>query len=302
VDIWNEAVSGSPDSAALARYHAVLWMTGDYRANVLTVDDIVAMATYLDAGGNLFLTGQGIAKQLSTFDPSFMGDYLKAQYLGTKLIPVLKADPSATILGSPKYMVIAGGGGANNQTATDQIAAINGGIPELYFINQADTSSKINKGAVLYSGSYKMVFFSFGFEAIRSGDADFVDRNDVFDAIMTFFGDLPTDAADGRHPTANLPYKIRLDQNVPNPFNPVTRISYAITPDAGARVDRTRLVVFNVLGQKVATLVDRDEAPGQYTVIWDGRDDGGEPTASGVYFYRLTRGSHTATQKMILLK
>ncbi|MDD4052426.1 MAG: T9SS type A sorting domain-containing protein, partial [candidate division Zixibacteria bacterium] len=158
------------------------------------------------------------------------------------------------------------------------------------------------KAAVLYSGTYKMAFFSFGFEAIMAGDADYIDRNLVFDQIMNFFGDLPTDVADGHNPTANLPYKIHLDQNYPNPFNPVTRISYVITPGAGPRVDRTRLEVFNVLGQKVATLVDRDEAPGQYSVVWDGRDERGESAASGMYFYRLSRGSHATTQKMILLK
>ena len=169
-------------------------------------------------------------------------------------------------------------------------------------MNQANPASTAYKGAVLFSGSYKMVFFSFGIEGMMADDPDYADRNVVFDRIMNFFGDLPTDVADGHSPAAALPYKVRLDQNFPNPFNPVTRISYAITPDAGVRVDRTRLEVFNVLGQKVATLVDRDEAPGQYTVVWDGRDERGGPTASGVYLYRLTRGAHMATQKMILLK
>ena len=106
VDIWNKAALGSPDSAALAKYHAVLWMTGDYRPNVLTADDIVAMATFMDAGGNLFLTGQGIAKQLSTLDPGFLADYLKAEYTGTKNVPVLLSDPSATVLNGLKYVVI----------------------------------------------------------------------------------------------------------------------------------------------------------------------------------------------------
>ncbi|MDD4051325.1 MAG: M6 family metalloprotease domain-containing protein, partial [candidate division Zixibacteria bacterium] len=171
VDIWNKAVQGSPDSAALAKYHAVLWLTGDYRDNILTAEDVVAMATFMDGGGNLFLTGQGIAKQLSTFDPGFMADYLKSEYIGTKYVPVLKSDPSATVLNSTKYMVIQGASGAHNQTAPDQITAVNGGMPELYFLNTADQTSTALKAAVLYSGTYKMAFFSFGFEAIMAGDA-----------------------------------------------------------------------------------------------------------------------------------
>jgi M6 family metalloprotease-like protein len=302
VDIWNEATMGSPDSATMVKYHAVLWLTGDYRENILSAEDVVAMATYLDAGGNLFLTGQGVAKQLSTFDPSFMADYLKCQYLGTKNIPVLLADPSATVLSGLKYVVIGGTGTANNQTAPDQITAVNGGVPQLYFMNQSNPASTADKGAVLYAGSFKMVFFSFGIEGMRAGDSDYADRIDVLFRILDFFGDLPTDAAADQTPTVPLPYALRLDQNFPNPFNPATVISYTVTPKAGARIDRTRLEVFNVLGQKMATLIDRDEAPGQYSVTWDGRDGRGEPAASGVYFYRLSRGGYAVTQKMILLK
>jgi len=302
VDIWNEAAMGSPDSVDMVKYHAVVWLTGDYRENILSAEDVVAMATYMDAGGNLFVTGQGIAKQLSTFDPSFLAGYLKCQYLGTKNTPVLLVDPSATILSGLKYVVLGGTGTANNQTAPDQITAVNGGVPQLYFMNQSNPASTADKGAVLYAGTYKMVFFPFGLEAMRAGDPDYADRTDVLFRILDFFGDLPTDAAADQGPAVPLPYALRLDQNFPNPFNPATVISYTVTPQAGARIDRTRLEVFNILGQKVATLVDRDEAPGQYSVTWDGRDRQGEPAASGVYFYRLTRGGYADTQKMILLK
>jgi len=65
---------------------------------------------------------------------------------------------------------------------------------------------------------------------------------------------------------------------------------------------RTTLSVYNVLGQKVKTLVDEVQPPGTYSVQWDGSNSSGYTVASGVYFYRLERGSEQTTLKMVFLK
>ncbi len=75
-----------------------------------------------------------------------------------------------------------------------------------------------------------------------------------------------------------------------------------ITSSSEARIDRTRLEIFDILGRKVVTLIDREEAPGLYKVLWDGDDKDGQRVASGVYFYRLVRGDLRESRKMILLK
>jgi len=90
-----------------------------------------------------------------------------------------------------------------------------------------------------------------------------------------------------------------LSQNYPNPFNPVTRITYLV-PDGGAQ--QVRLVVYDVRGARVRTLVDDRKAGGKYTVEWDGRNDQGQTVGSGVYFYRLVETNFTQTRKMLLLK
>ena len=90
-----------------------------------------------------------------------------------------------------------------------------------------------------------------------------------------------------------------LSQNYPNPFNPVTRITYLV-PDGGAQ--QVRLVVYDVRGARVRTLVDDRKAGGKYTVDWDGRNDQGTAVGSGVYFYRLVETNFTQTRKMLLLK
>ena len=94
-----------------------------------------------------------------------------------------------------------------------------------------------------------------------------------------------------------LPQEYTLTQNYPNPFNPGTTIAFDLPADA-----QVRLAIFNVLGQQVRTLIDRDCAVGRYELEWNGRDENGELVASGVYFYRLTAGDEVLTKKMMLLK
>jgi len=97
-----------------------------------------------------------------------------------------------------------------------------------------------------------------------------------------------------------LPTAFYLGPAVPNPFNPVTEISYGIPMSDGA--SRVRMNVYDVLGRNVRTLVDADQAPGIYRVTWDGCDDRGVAVASGVYFYRVTWNGKSETNRMVLLK
>ena len=90
---------------------------------------------------------------------------------------------------------------------------------------------------------------------------------------------------------------LRLEQNVPNPFNPGTTIEYQAR--AGEHI---RLSIYTVRGQRIRTLVDRIAAGGIQRAAWDGRDHSGAPVASGVYVYRLEAASQTLSRKMLLLK
>jgi len=105
----------------------------------------------------------------------------------------------------------------------------------------------------------------------------------------------PTDVPFDYEPI--LPSGYELSQNYPNPFNPSTTIQFAL-PKAG----RTELVVYNILGERVTTLINRRLAAGSYTLEWDGTNDQGEPVASGVYVYRLQSGDYTTSRKMVLAR
>ena len=90
-----------------------------------------------------------------------------------------------------------------------------------------------------------------------------------------------------------------LEQNRPNPFNPVTEIAYNVPGSDGGRVT---LSIYAIDGSLVTTLVDEARGAGPGTVTWDGIDGRGRRVASGVYLYRIRAAGETVTRKMVLLK
>ncbi len=89
----------------------------------------------------------------------------------------------------------------------------------------------------------------------------------------------------------------RLEQNYPNPFNPETAIRFELP-----RTGRVRLAIMNLQGQVMRTLVDEERAVGSHTLIWDGRDDSGQPAATGIYLVRMQAGEYVRTMKMSFIK
>jgi hypothetical protein len=108
--------------------------------------------------------------------------------------------------------------------------------------------------------------------------------------------EISAGADDGTAPPT-IPGIASLSPNYPNPFNPSTTISYRL-PQRGA----AELAVYNLLGERVAVLVDAVQDAGEHVVVWDGCDLAGRPASSGIYFYRLkTEGTSTA-RKMVLVR
>lgn len=95
----------------------------------------------------------------------------------------------------------------------------------------------------------------------------------------------------------SAPKIFTLSSNYPNPFNPTTIIKYQI-PEAA----HVRLEIFNILGQKIKTLVNQKQRSDFYKIEWDGRNDSGKPVGSGLYFYHIEAESFKATKKMLLLR
>jgi flagellar hook assembly protein FlgD len=101
-----------------------------------------------------------------------------------------------------------------------------------------------------------------------------------------------------------VPTTFAISQNFPNPFNPSTTIRFQIPERASVL-----LKVYDMLGREVATLVNEEKNPGFFTVSWNGRNQYGQPVASGVYFYRMVAAkssnqanSFSGIRRMLLLK
>ena len=97
------------------------------------------------------------------------------------------------------------------------------------------------------------------------------------------------------------PKIFQLIQNYPNPFNPETVISYQIPELKGESVE-VELVIFNLLGDEVRTLVQKNQGSGYYNLMWDGRDNSGKTVTAGTYVYQIKAGKFIQSKKMTLLR
>jgi len=88
-----------------------------------------------------------------------------------------------------------------------------------------------------------------------------------------------------------------LNGNYPNPFNPKTAISFSVS-----ETSKVSIVIYNILGQKVKTMVNDIVEAGNHTITWNGTTDNGKTVGSGMYFYKMKNGRYTSTKKMILIK
>jgi flagellar hook assembly protein FlgD len=94
-----------------------------------------------------------------------------------------------------------------------------------------------------------------------------------------------------------VPKKFVLYQNHPNPFNPETTIRYGIPLASNARVE-----IFNLLGQRIRTLVNKHHEAGTYVIKWDGQKDNGQLAPSGLYIYRFSADNFVQSRKLILMR
>jgi formylglycine-generating enzyme required for sulfatase activity len=96
--------------------------------------------------------------------------------------------------------------------------------------------------------------------------------------------------------TESLPPAFSLGQNYPNPFNPTTTIPFTLVSSS-----HVSLLIYNIMGQRVATIIDNYMNVGYYFVSWDGTDDRGNLVSAGIYLYQMRAGRHSETKKMLLL-
>jgi spore germination protein YaaH len=282
----NEAVAAG--NINLNYYSGVIWFVGDESTTNRTFNQTEqnVVKAYLEGGGKLFVTGSEIAYELigrsaaDTDDKAFFTNYFKATWGGDK------ADGS-TVTGRGGQ-IFDGISATFGQTYPED-------FPD-YFIPGADAAANLKYtpsqiAGLNYSGTFgsstkigTLVYLGFPFETIAS----LAQRTLLMTAIVHYF-ETATSVTAGVN---SSPGRFSLEQNFPNPFNPVTHFQFVVAHD-----EFVSLKIYDVLGKEVAHLVDEQRRAGRYSVRWDASN-----FSSGVYFYRLRVGEYAETRKLVLTK
>jgi immune inhibitor A len=310
-ETWDKAAKTT--TVDLSIYPIVIWFTGNSRPGILPEADVQAMMDYLDGNGNLFLTSQDAAQKLFTsglpIDVTFRSDYLHlGSYWGNvNFMQSLAVGVVGDPVGDNLHIRFGGPSGINNQPSKDIL------VPDISASSVLKYSDyywfpKDSVAALKYEGSFKTVLFGFGLESLDSSglsynEFTFSSPSVVMGRVLNWFRGYSW-VFDEEEETAGRPKAFELHQNYPNPFNPLTTIRYTVNSSQSTVRGplRTTLKIFNVRGQLVRTLVDEEKAKGVYSVVWDGKDEGGGEVSSGVYFYQLNVGDESEAKKMVLLK
>ena len=179
-----------------------------------------------------------------------------------------------------------------------QIAVGGSDVGQISAVNLTDMDLIDSYGADMSN----CLLISFRGNSIASGSSNLIRLSENRDLDIILEGAELADV-DGRVVEVlktegkSLPDRFELYQNSPNPFNPATAIEYSV-----ARRTHVKIAVYNVLGQTVATLVNEEVDAGRHQVIWNGRADNGNPTASGVYFYKMSTEDFIETRKMLMMR
>ena len=159
------------------------------------------------------------------------------------------------------------------------------------FQSAYDTSASEGKPvAFRYWGEdYKVIFFDFPLYFIQEAQA--------IQLLHQALDDLEVSTYVAEEEESEIPASFSLRQNHPNPFNSETVIRYSLP-----RESQVKIAIYNILGQKVKTLLDRRLTRGHRKVLWDGKNEKGRSVSSGIYFYRMKTEQFVRTKKMLYLK
>ncbi|RMF58481.1 MAG: T9SS C-terminal target domain-containing protein, partial [Calditrichaeota bacterium] len=266
-----------------------------------------ALRKYVENGGNLLFTGWQLVSSASGINQTEMdfspGDFVYDVMLLDSVLTNPQLDftgGSPQLPGYPQVAVDSNkvppsfGGRLTAMEAFSSLAFPNETEVIYQYISSANPPSPLNGEpvAIRHLGSSpKLIIIGFPLYYMEQSSAQQIITQALLD-----FGEV-SGIEDPTQNSAPSFAEIELFQNFPNPFNPKTLISYRL-PVA----TEIELAVYNVLGQKIATLVTGFQKAGTYSVEWNGKDDNGIDVATGIYLFRLHAGNYIKVRKMILLR
>lgn len=184
--LYDVARSGSPTAETLVAYPVVIWFCGDDSVQTLTPMDRSAIVSYTRAGGNLFLSGQNVAQDLTRRQSGFLAEYLRAELTsestGRMFLPGFRNDPVTR----GETLVAGGTGGANNARSNDALRAVNGSEGCAFYRDFGDTTAC---AMIRYAGDYRLVFLAAPFEALNHSPNIYLQRWELLRRVLEWFGE-----------------------------------------------------------------------------------------------------------------
>ncbi|KAA3601545.1 MAG: T9SS C-terminal target domain-containing protein [Calditrichaeota bacterium] len=280
---WNVVERGeiSADTLNQLIYKNVIWETGDFGTNPLNSANLNSIETFLNNGGNIFLTGEDVVNSLTgtILGTNVFGIQIDANGTTNSFIKSVQNDP----LGNDKLYSVNG----VQQNGKDAMINLNGTTAFNYGV-----SSNFSPAVVYNSGTnWKTVVSGFSLSAILESPNPSLSGLENFMESLLIWWDVLADSKE----ISNSPFSFKLSQNYPNPFNPTTSINYELEI---ANSENAKLVIFNILGETVKEF-ELEEKKG--TVIWNGTDSKNSLVSSGIYFYKLSAGKFQEIKKMTLI-
>ncbi len=274
------------DNSYFGTTDIVVWFTGNSFQNGETIApfDQLILSDYLNAGGKLLLSGQGIGFDIRT--DQFITSHLHINYM----MPWPQGDEIEGYAGDPisdgMTFDFNAGEGANNQSRQHRIISRDEFATPILRFDIADDSADC--AMRIETDVYRTIYFAFGLEGISNNQV----RSDLMEYSLDWLrGVEATEKA-----PVTLPAEFSLSQNFPNPFNPETAIPFTL-----AEHSMVTLNVYDVLGREVTQLVSGFHEAGIHSVNWNASH-----LSSGIYFYTLEAitGNNTfrSTRKMVLMK
>lgn len=294
----------TPDSVfsagiSLPDHPVVLWDFDADAEDTLTPEDQAALTDYVARGGKLVLFGQNLGRDLvlngTDSDRNFYTNVLHAAFDSddsrSSIVRGVVGDP----VGQGLMIVMRTPDGINTQQSPEVILP---GLGAKTFLNYLP----VNKSAAIRFEDEvtKIAYLGIGLNAF-TGQAQKT-GSQLLANLFAWLEGRSTDVVD----SARLPEHFELRQNYPNPFSTGsgdllsdggTTIEYALPIAAQVQV-----TIYNLLGQKVRTLVRQEKPAGTFRVRWDGQDERGHELVSGVYLVVLKAGDFSASRKILKIK
>jgi len=299
---WRSMDKGPASTINIDRFGfpVIVWFTGDAGSDAITPAEEDSLIQFLDSGGRLFITGQNVVESLP-LDSRLLTDYFEVSHKDNAsdiIMRGLSGDPVTNGFSNSLFGIF--GGKVLNQTSPDIFLPTGNASAAIKYGTTGDNVSAVS----IDNGTYKIFLAGFGMEGLVEIDPTLTKRHELLAAVFDWFEVKSSIDVKDEKPVA-LPDQFVLEQNYPNPFNPETSINYSLSQSANVKI-----TIFNILGQRVKTLVNSDLSAGRYSVSWNGSAENGRAVASGVYFYRLeaVNNSQTGnnvfvdTKKMLYLK